>query len=68
MAPELWYDAPASYWEGALPLGNGALGAMLFGGVPTERYQLNADTIWSGPPEYRFNPETPQLIAPRRAQ
>ena len=67
MAPELWYDAPASYWEGALPLGNGALGAMLFGGVPTERYQLNADTIWSGPPEYRFNPETPQLIAAARA-
>ena len=62
MTPDLWYDAPASYWEGALPLGNGALGAMVFGGVPTERYQLNADTIWSGPPEYTFNPEAPKLI------
>ena len=29
MTPDLWYDAPASYWEGALPLGNGALGAMV---------------------------------------
>ena len=66
MASELWYEAPASYWEGALPLGNGALGAMVFGGVPAERYQLNADTIWSGPPEYRFNPDTPQLIATAR--
>ena len=66
MAPELWYDAPACYWEGALPLGNGTLGAMVFGGVPDERYQLNADTIWSGPPEYRFNPDTPQLIATAR--
>jgi len=66
VTPDLWYEAPASYWEGALPLGNGALGAMVFGGVPTEHYQLNADTIWSGPPEYSFNPDTPQLIAAAR--
>jgi alpha-L-fucosidase 2 len=46
----LWYDKPAQNWEEALPIGNGRLGAMVFGGVENERIQLNEDSLWSGPP------------------
>ena len=44
----LWYDAPAKDWDEALPLGNGKLGMMVFGGVKEERLQLNEETFWSG--------------------
>ena len=46
----LWYKAPASAWEEALPVGNGRLGAMVFGNYGEERIQLNEDTYWSGGP------------------
>jgi alpha-L-fucosidase 2 len=46
----LWYDRPAGAWTEALPVGNGRLGAMVFGGVAEERIQLNEETIWAGPP------------------
>jgi alpha-L-fucosidase 2 len=46
----LWYRQPAQKWEEALPVGNGRLGAMVFGGIAEERIQLNEDTIWAGPP------------------
>ncbi|GAA3233122.1 glycoside hydrolase N-terminal domain-containing protein [Dactylosporangium siamense] len=46
----LWYDRPARTWMEALPLGNGRLGAMVFGGVDTERVALNVDSLWSGVP------------------
>lgn len=46
----MWYDKPAAVWEDALPVGNGRLGAMVFGGVQEERIQLNEDTYWSGGP------------------
>ena len=46
----LFYDKPAEYWEAALPLGNGRLGAMVFGGVEREVLSLNEDTLWSGLP------------------
>ncbi|EMI46558.1 glycosyl hydrolase family 95 catalytic domain-containing protein [Rhodopirellula sp. SWK7] len=53
-APEeelsLWFNEPATYWEDALPLGNGRLGAMVYGGVTNELIQLNEETIWAGPP------------------
>ena len=53
-APEaewaLWYRAPARQWEEALPIGNGRLGAMVFGGVTRERLQFNEDTVWTGKP------------------
>lgn len=45
---KLWYDQPAEKWEEALPVGNGQLGAMVFGGVQTERIQFNEDTVWAG--------------------
>src|SRR5215831_13035079 len=45
---KLWYRQPAAKWEEALPVGNGRLGAMVFGAVATEQIQLNENTIWSG--------------------
>ena len=54
---ELWYDAPASAWTEALPIGNGRLGAMIFGGAPQERLQLNEDTLWAGGPYSPVNPD-----------
>jgi alpha-L-fucosidase 2 len=46
----LWYRQPAGKWVEALPVGNGRLGAMVFGGAREERIQLNEETIWAGPP------------------
>jgi alpha-L-fucosidase 2 len=46
----LWYDKPAERWLEALPLGNGRLGAMVFGGIVTERIALSDSTAWSGAP------------------
>lgn len=53
----LWYAAPASNWVEALPIGNGSLGAMVFGGIRDERLQLNEDTLWSGGPKDWNNPD-----------
>ena len=53
----LWYRQPAATWNEALPIGNGRLGAMVFGGVQSERIQLNEDTIWAGEKRDRNNPE-----------
>ncbi|HQE35217.1 MAG TPA: glycoside hydrolase family 95 protein, partial [Flavobacterium alvei] len=47
---KLWYDKPATIWNEALPLGNGRLGAMVFGDPAVERLQLNEETIWAGSP------------------
>jgi alpha-L-fucosidase 2 len=52
----LWYRKPAGQWTEALPIGNGRLGAMVFGGVSAERLQLNEDTLWSGAPTDWNNP------------
>ena len=46
----LWYDKPAQKWEEALPVGNGRLGAMVFGKNKEERIQLNEETYWTGGP------------------
>src|SRR5215207_9542195 len=53
----LWYRQPAANWNEALPVGNGRLAAMVFGGVETERLQLNEDTVWAGERRDRTNPE-----------
>ncbi|REA59511.1 glycoside hydrolase family 95 protein [Dyadobacter luteus] len=47
---KLWYDKPAKHWVEALPVGNGRIGAMVFGGVEKELLQLNESTLWSGGP------------------
>jgi len=65
----LWYRHPAEKWENALPVGNGRLGAMVFGKVDTERIQFNEETYWSGGPYsqtvmsgYKMLPEIQSLI------
>lgn len=70
----LWYTRPAAVWTEALPVGNGRLGAMVFGGIEAERIQLNEDTLWSGGPYDPLNPaagpdavaEVRRLITKRR--
>src|SRR5690349_20681103 len=53
----LWYKQPAeNVWESALPVGNGRLGAMVYGNVPAEIIQLNEHTVWSGGPNRNDNP------------
>ena len=59
MANRLWYRQPATRWEEALPLGNGRLGAMVFGRIGQERLQLNEDTLWSGGP---YTPDSPEAL------
>jgi len=65
----LWHTEPAEKWENALPVGNGRLGAMVYGGVEEERIQLNEDTYWSGGPYstvveggYKHLPEIQKLL------
>jgi alpha-L-fucosidase 2 len=70
-ASMLWYQAPASQWTDALPVGNGRLGAMIFGAPERERMQLNDITLWSGGPQpdanrtgaYRALPEIRSALA-----
>jgi alpha-L-fucosidase 2 len=66
---ELWYDQPATRWVEALPVGNGRLGAMVFGGIGNEHLQFNESTLWTGKPhEYqhagavKFLPRLRQLL------
>ncbi len=68
LAPEantlkkLWYDHPAEAFTQALPLGNGRLGVMAFGGIHEERLHLNEDSVWSGGPRNRINPSSVKSI------
>ena len=55
--PVLWYRHPAQRSGDALPIANGRLGGMVFGGIAQERIQLNEDTIWNGKKRDRLNPE-----------
>lgn len=68
-AAKLWYNHPASKWENALPVGNGRLGAMVFGRTDVERIQFNEETYWSGGPYSqtvqggsRYLPEIQRLV------
>ena len=53
----LWYRQPAVQWTEALPVGNGRIGAMVFGGIHREQLQLNEDTLWGGGPYDPVNPQ-----------
>lgn len=59
---KLWYDRPASVWTEALPLGNGRLGAMVYGIPGMERVQLNEETLWAGRPNNNIYPEAREWI------
>ncbi len=54
---KVWYDKPAVYWEEALPLGNGRLGAMVYGNPAKEEVQLNEETVSAGSPYKNYNPD-----------
>lgn len=59
---KLWYDKPAQVWTEALPLGNGRLGAMVYGNPAAEQIQLNEETIWAGQPNNNANPNALEFI------
>jgi len=54
---KIWYRQPAENWFQALPVGNGRLGGMVFGGTKEELIQLNEDSVWSGQPYYKATPD-----------
>jgi alpha-L-fucosidase 2 len=58
----LWYDKPATGWTEALPIGNGRLGAMIYGGDSTETIQFNEETLWSGQPHNYAHPGAYQYL------
>lgn len=58
----LWYEHAANKWLDALPIGNGSLGAMIYGGYPRETIQLNSDTVWSGCQHDYSNPNAFQYL------
>lgn len=60
---ELWYREPAADWNAALPVGNGRLGAMVFGGVAEERIQFNESTVWTGEPRSYARPGAHRHLA-----
>lgn len=59
---KLWYDKPAKQWVEALPLGNGRIGAMVFGDPAHERFQLNEETVWGGSPHNNTNPKAKEAL------
>jgi alpha-L-fucosidase 2 len=58
----LWYRQPAATWVEALAVGNGRIGAMVFGGINHERLQLNEDTLWAGGPYDPVNPQAREAL------
>src|SRR5688500_6213938 len=63
----LWYNQPAKEWNEALPIGNGRLGAMIFGRPDIELIQLNEETLWTGGPvDKNPNPDAPKYLQPVR--
>ncbi|MBM3474323.1 MAG: glycoside hydrolase family 95 protein [Armatimonadetes bacterium] len=60
---QLWYEEPATHFTQSLPLGNGRLGAMVFGGVSEERIVLNENTLWSGSRQEADRPDAHQCLA-----
>ncbi|CDF78708.1 alpha-L-fucosidase (GH95) [Formosa agariphila KMM 3901] len=60
---QLWYDAPAADWNEALPLGNGRLGAMVYGIPEHENIQLNESTLWAGGPHSNPNPDAKEALS-----
>lgn len=59
---KLWYDKPATIWLEALPIGNGRLGGMIYGGTKSEQIQLNEDSFWSGGPHNNNSSTSKNLL------
>lgn len=62
MKNTLYYSKPAAVWEEALPVGNGRIGGMVYGGAGNELIRLNEDTLWSGTPAYKGNPQAKEYL------
>lgn len=62
----LWYEQPAKAWTQALPIGNGHLGGIVYGGTKTERVALNHDELWSGRPDTKTNPGAAEILRQAR--
>ncbi|KAF5448221.1 hypothetical protein F2P56_028777 [Juglans regia] len=60
---KLTFSGPAKHWTDAIPIGNGRLGAMIWGGVASETLQLNEDTLWTGTPGNYTNPNAPEALS-----
>ncbi|XP_052194670.1 alpha-L-fucosidase 2 isoform X1 [Diospyros lotus] len=60
---EVRFDGPAKHWTDAVPVGNGRLGAMVWGGVQSETLNLNEDTLWTGIPGNYTNPDAPKALS-----
>ncbi|KAJ3669480.1 hypothetical protein LUZ60_011430 [Juncus effusus] len=61
------FTSPAKHWTDAAPIGNGRLGAMVWGGVASEKLQLNLDTLWTGEPGNYTNSNSPNILSKVRA-
>jgi alpha-L-fucosidase 2 len=59
---KLWYNQPSEAWTDAMPLGNGRLGAMVYGIVESDTIQINEDTFWSGSPYQNINPDASKYL------
>nr|KAJ0186743.1 hypothetical protein LSAT_V11C900500780 [Lactuca sativa] len=57
------FNGEAKHWTDAIPIGNGRLGAMVWGGVTTETINLNDDTLWTGVPGDYTNPDAPTALS-----
>ena len=55
-AMKIWFSRPAENWNEALPVGNGRLGAMIFGGIEKEHLELNESSVWTGEERWDANP------------
>ncbi|KAF2321010.1 hypothetical protein GH714_032633 [Hevea brasiliensis] len=60
---KITFGGPAKYWTDAIPIGNGRIGAMIWGGVASETLQLNDDTLWTGTPGNYTNPNAPEALS-----
>ncbi|AQQ72493.1 Trehalose and maltose hydrolases (possible phosphorylases) [Limihaloglobus sulfuriphilus] len=65
---KLWYRYPAREWEEALPVGNGRIGGMVFGGIDRERISLNEESIWSGTPVPKEATNVHQLVIKKQRE
>ncbi len=63
---KIWYNTPATYWEEALPVGNGRIAAMVFGNPEHETLQLNEETVSAGSPYQNYNKETKTYLPEMR--
>ena len=61
-ANRIWYNKPSINWNEALPIGNGRMGAMVYGAVQKEHIQLNEQTLWSGAPSEWNNPHAQKYL------